>query len=172
MPKADKQDRSELKKFEEALRVRGSKTIRDLIFAIVIWLFAVLVFIPLAKSVGREIEIIVSLIFFLIITITIIRAAPGIKNLLDTFSVFPARKYSKKHEIDYKDSLILFRNIIYIFTSAIAYLFYLPFLLSFHSALAGIVLIMIIFFIFICLLKIFSVVGHGMLDWLYESEEK
>jgi len=172
MPRVDRPPKGELRKFEESLRVHGSKTLHNLLFAVVIWLFAVLVFIPIAKSIGREIEIIVSLLLLIIFTIVITRTAPGMKILIDAFSVLPARKYSQIKKLAYKDSLVLFRYIIYIIFIVIAYLFYLPFLSSFHSALAGIVLILVIFFIFILALKIFSIIGHKTLDWLYDSKSK
>lgn len=172
MPRVDRPPKGELRKFEESLRAHGSKTLHNLLFAVVIWLFAVLVFIPIAKSIGREIEIIVSLLLLIIFTIVIARTAPGMKILIDAFSVLPARKYSQKKKLAYKDSLVLFRYIIYIIFIVIAYLVYLPFLSSFHSALAGIVLLLVIFFIFILALKIFSIIGHKTLDWLYDSESK
>jgi hypothetical protein len=159
--------KQEIKDFTEYLRTYGAKTVHSLLAAFLIWLFGILVFIPLASSLNWQTRVLCSLIFFTAFSILVLGALPGLKKLIDAFSVFPARKYSVKKGLSYEDCLVLFRHLLYIFFAVILYLLYLPFLANFHPAVSGIVLILLLIWIFFLTLRILSILSQKILKWLY-----
>jgi len=96
----------------------------------------------------------------------LLRALPGLKKLIEAFSVFPARKYGLKKGLTYEDSLVLFRHISYIISAVIFYLLYFPFLVNFHASVSGIVLILVLIWIFFLSLRIFFILFPRFLEWL------
>jgi hypothetical protein len=94
------------------------------------------------------------------------QAALGFKKLIDAFSFLPARKYGLKRGINHEDALTLFRYIFYIIFALIVYVLYFPFLMSFHFAISGIVLIVILIWIFFLALRIFSILSSKILEKL------
>jgi len=161
----------EMKKFHECLKNYGVKTFQNLLSAFLIWLFGNLVFIPLASSLNWQTRVFCTLIFFTVFTILIARSIPGLKKLIDTFSFFPAKKYSSKRNLSYENSLILFRNSLYIASLIIFYLLYLPFLSSFHPSISGIVLILILIWIIFPAIRILSVLSYKLLEWLVSEKQ-
>jgi VIT1/CCC1 family predicted Fe2+/Mn2+ transporter len=85
------------------------------------------------------------------------RAASSLKRLIDAFSFLPARKYSARWEISQEEASTLFRYVAYIISGLIVYALYFPFLKSFHFAISGIVLIVILIGILFLALRIVSV---------------
>jgi len=159
--------KEEIKEFTECLRTYGAKTFHNLLSAFLIWLFAILVFIPLASSLNWQTRILCTLIFFVTFSILVLRALPGLKKLIDAFSVFPARKYGIKKGLRYEDSLVLFRHLLYIIFAVILYLLYFPFLANFHSSISGIILILLLIWIFFLTIRILSFLSPKILKWLY-----
>jgi hypothetical protein len=92
-----------------------------------------------------------------------LRTLPGLKKLIDAFSIFPARKYGIKKGLSYGDSLILFRYLLYIFFAVILYLLYSPFLTIFHPSINGIVLILLLIWIFFLTLRTLSILSPRIL---------
>lgn len=72
MAKSVKEDKAE--NFRECAKIYGTKTLHSLLSAFLIWLFGVLVFIPLASSLNRQTEVFCTLIFFVAFTLLILRA--------------------------------------------------------------------------------------------------
>ncbi len=159
--------KEEIENFTEWLRSYGSKTLHNLLAAFLVWLFGNLVFIPLARSLNWQTEVICSLAFFIAFTIFVIRALPGLKKLADAFSPFPARKYGSKKGISYENSLVLFRYVFYIISAVALYLLYLPFLTNFHPSINGVVLILLLIWLLFLALRILSVLFPKLLEWLY-----
>jgi hypothetical protein len=159
--------KEEIENFIGYLRTYGAKTVHNLLAALLIWLFGILVFIPLASSLNWQIRILCSLMFFTAFTILVLRALPSLKKLIDAFSIFPARKYGVKRGLSYKHSLVLFRHLLYIIFAVILYLLYFPFLANFHPAISGIVLILLLIWIFFLTLGIISILFQKILKWLY-----
>lgn len=157
----------EKENFIEHLRTYGAKTVHNLLSAFLIWLFGNLVFIPLASTLNWQTRVFCSLIFFVAFTLLVLRAFPGLKRLIDAFSVFPARKYGLKKGLSYENSLVLFRHIMYIISAVILYLLYFPFLASFHPSISGIVLILVVIWIFFLALRILLISFPKILEWLY-----
>jgi hypothetical protein len=159
--------KEDIENFQECLKTYGAETVQNLLAAFLIWLFGNLVFIPLANTLNWQTKVFCSLTFFIAFTLLVIRALPNLKKLIDTFSIFPARKYSTKKKLSYENSLVLFRHVMYIISIIIIYLLYFPFLTNFHVALSGIVLILMLIWIFFLILRILTVLSQKILEWLY-----
>ena len=137
------------------------------LLALLIWLFGNLVFIPIANSLNWQARIIVTLVLFGAFTILVIKALPTLKKLIDAFSIFPARKFFMKKGLDYTESLIASKQVLYIISVVVLYLLYLPFLFNFHPAISGIALIIVIIWSFFSMLKILRAVSKNIIDWLF-----
>ena len=157
----------EIDNFKKTLRLNGAKTLHLLLSAMLIWLFGVLVFIPIASSIGWNAELLCSLIVLVAFTILVSRAIPGFKNLIDAFSVFPARKYLVKRGLTYHNATIVSKQILYMLSIVILYLVYFPFLVRLHPAFSGIVLILVIIVVFFLALKTLRASHRTITDWLY-----
>lgn len=159
--------KDEIENFQKCLKTHGAKTIHNLLAALLVWLFGNLVFIPLATTLNWQTKAFCSLTFFIAFTLLVLRALPSLKRLIDTFSIFPARKYGIKKKLSYENSLILFRHVLYIISIIVIYLLYFPFLTNFHPSISGIVLILMLIWIFFLTLRILTVLSHKILEWLY-----
>jgi hypothetical protein len=159
--------KEDIETFQECLKTYGAKTIHNLLAAFLVWLFGNLVFIPLASTFNWQTKAFCSATFFIAFTLLVTRALPSLKRLIDTFSIFPARKYSTKKKLSYENSLILFRHVFYIVSIIIIYLLYFPFLTNFHPSISGIVLILMLIWIFFLTLRILAILFQKILEWLY-----
>ena len=160
--KTEKKDAAELK---QSLK-NFANTTHLVLFVFLVWLFANLVFIPIASSVNWQTRLVVTLIMFGTFTALILRMFPNVKRLLDAFSVVPARKFFVKRGLDYSESLNVSRQLLYVVSLIVLYLLYLPFLVNFHAAFGGIVLILVLVLCFFCVLRIARVTSKSVIDWL------
>jgi hypothetical protein len=151
------------------LKAYGQKTMSVLLTALLIWLFGVLVFIPLAESLNWQTRVLVSLTFLMAFSLMLFKTIPGVKRLVDAFSLFPAKKYGIAKGFSYENAVTLFRYAIYIVCSLILYGLYLPFLVSFHPAISGMTLILVLTLMFFLLLRIFSILLPKLAEWLVKS---
>lgn len=156
----------EIDEIIRCLRTHGPVTFHNFLAALLVWLFGVLVFIPIANSLNQQTGLTCSLIVFMTFTIFMYRTIIGFKRLIDAFSFFPARKYSLKLGIDHENGLTLFKYTFYIIFTLIVYALYFPFLTSFHFAISGIVLIIILIWIFFLALRILSILLSKILERL------
>lgn len=156
----------EIDELIRCLRTHGPVTFHSFLAALLVWLFGVLVFIPLASSLNWQTRLLCSLIVFVAFTTFMYRATIGFKKLIDAFSFFPARKYGLKRGIDREDALTVFRYAFYIIFTLVVYVLYFPFLTGFHFAISGIVLIVIIIWIFFLALRILSILSSKILEKL------
>ena len=159
--------KKEMDSIVEYLRTNGAATTQNLLAAILIWLFGNLVFMPLANSLNWQTRIICTLVFFVAFTIFVMRALPGAKMMIDAFSVFPARKYWARKGLSYQDSLVVSRHALYMIFALVLYLLYLPFLTSFHFSVAGVVLILVLIWMFFLASRILSILSKRMLQELH-----
>ena len=159
----------EIAEFIRRLRNYGPATFHNFLTAILVWLFGVLVFIPIASSINWQTRLLCSLIIFVTFTTFMYRATLDFKKLIDAFSFFPARKYGIKRGISQEDALTLFRYAFYIIFTLIVYALYFPFLTSFHFAISGIVLIVILIWILFLALRILSILSSKILEKLVLS---
>jgi hypothetical protein len=151
----------------KALRQVGARVFLSIDAAILIWVFGNLVFIPLANSLNWQTRVFCSLLFFIVFTILVFKALPGLKKLIAIFSIFPARKIGVKKGLSYENSLLLFRYIFYIISALILYLLYFPFLAGFHSSISRVVLILLLIWIFFLTFRIMQVLSHKILEWMF-----
>lgn len=162
--------KQEIENFKECVKIYGRKTLHNLLSAFLIWLFGVLVFIPLASSLNPQTKVFCTLIFFAAFTLLTLRAVPCLKKIIDAFSFFPARKYGLKKGLSHENSVVLFRHLFYIVLIVIFYLLYFPFLANFHPSISGIALILILIWIFFLMLRIFPVLSAKVFEWLSSKE--
>jgi len=158
--------KEEIENFQKQLKIHGPSTVHNLLSALLIWLFGNLVFVPLAITLNWQTGAVCTLIFFVTFTLFVVRALPGLKKLIDAFSVFPARKFSSRKGLSYESSLILSQNTLYIVLATVFYLLYSPFLANFHPSINGIVLILVIIWIFILASRILLILLPKILEWL------
>lgn len=127
----------------------GASTALYLVAASIIYLFGVLVFLPLVKSVGWEIsEIVVAAIFVVVVAVFLYRGLP----FVDMVSHYLARRlggwWIKRKELDesksenVQDSMYL---VVIIGALFLLWVLSSPFLYSIHPALNGLFLLLIIF---------------------------
>ncbi len=157
----------EMKDFAKDLKTYGPKTIHGFLSALLIWLFGNLVFIPLTDTLGWQARTMCTLIFFTAFSIIILRSIPNLKKLVDAFSIPLARKYSGRMRLSHGNSLVLSKHILYIIAAMIVYLLYFPFLMSFHPAINGVVLLVVLIWIFFLALRIVFILFPKLLEWLY-----
>ena len=162
--------KEEMENFRKCLKIYGTKTVHYLLSAFLIWLFGILVFIPLASSLNWQPRVFCTLLFFIAFTILVLRALPGLKKLIDVFSILPAKRYSLKKGLSYENSIVLFRHLSYIISSVILYLLYFPFLANFHPSISGIFLILVLIWIFFLTIRPLSVLSQKILEWLSSEE--
>lgn len=159
-------NRDERENLTKLLKTQGTSTIHLLLFALLIWLFGVLVFIPIAAQLNWQAKTFISLIFFATFTALILRILPNLKKFVDAISVIPARKYFLKKGLNQIESLIVSKQVMYIISLVILYLLYLPFLFNFYPAVAGVALIIVIIWIFFSLLQILRTSSRSIQEWL------
>jgi hypothetical protein len=157
----------EIRNFKQALRLYGAKTLHLLLSAMLIWLFGVLVFIPMASSIGSNAESVCTLILLVAFTLLVSRAISGLKTLIDSFSVFPARKYLIKRGLTKENAVFVSKQILYMLSIVLLYLLYFPFLVHLNAAFSGIVLILVVIFVFFLALKTLRVLHRVIAEWLY-----
>jgi hypothetical protein len=157
----------EITSFNQALRLYGANTLHLLLSAMLIWLFGVLVFIPLASSIGWNAELVCTLIVLVAFTLLVSRAISGFKILIDAFSVFPARKYLIKRGLAKDNAVVASKQILYMLSIVILYLLYFPFLVRLHPAFSGIILVLVLILVFFLALKTLRASQRAITDWLY-----
>jgi len=159
-------EKKEIETIRKLFEAYGSTTAQNLFSALLVWLFGNLVFIPLANSLNWQATVLCSLIFFAAFTGLVLRAIPGLKDLVDAFSIFPAKKYFLKRGLSYEDSLTVSRQLLYMISAVALYLFYFPFLANFHPAISGIALILVLIYVFFLASRILLVSSQKILEWL------
>ena len=157
----------EIANLKEAIRLYGAKTLHLLLSAILIWLFGVLVFIPMASSIGWNAELVCTLIVLVAFTILVSGVISSFKVLIDAFSVFPARKYFVKRGLAKENAIIVSKQIFYMFSIMVLYLLYFPFLVSLHPAFNGIVLVLVALFVSLLALKALRASHKAIITWIY-----
>ncbi|MCK4477348.1 hypothetical protein KAU88_02325 [Candidatus Bathyarchaeota archaeon] len=162
-------NREEIERAIRYLRLRGQKTLTSLFAALLIWLFGILVFIPLAESLNWQTRVFVSMLFFFAFSLSIVKTLPGLKELIDVFAYFLARKHSVAKGLNHENASTLFTHLLYMICSLIFYGLYSPFLTNFHPAANGIALIAVLILIFFLLLRVFPILLPKFLEWLSKS---
>ena len=155
--------------FRAMVRKEGAEVARLSLLAMLIWLFSVLVFIPLSASTGEEIRLVVTLVVMVAFSATIYRVVPLLRRVIDSLSVPLARKKRLRQRMDPADAETFVRTVLYMAMGAVVYLLYVPFLLWLHPVFAGIGLICLVIWIGLLFLRIMTTVGRGLVQWIYSE---
>jgi len=162
-------NKEEIKRAIEYLRLHGQKTLTSMLAALLVWLFGILVFIPLADSLNWQTRVLVSVLFFFAFSVLIVQTLPGLKGLIDVSAYLLARRYGVAKGLGRENALAVFKHLLCIVCSLVFYGLYFPFLASFHPAVNGIALIVVLVLTFFLLLKVFSILSPKFLEWLAKS---
>jgi len=131
-------------------------TLTNISTAVLIWLFGALVFLPAAYRIApEELPLACSLILLTGFSIFVFRAFSGLRLLLEATSDVLAYEYirMRKTKIPIERLKIAVRCIIYVVITLVLYALYSPFLVAIHPSLSGLVLIIIVLWIFWTLFK-------------------
>lgn len=156
----------EIEKLKQVVRAYGAKTLQHLLSALLIWLFGVLVFIPMAASTASNVELLCTLIILVSFTAIILKTIAGSKKLIDAFSYIFARKYVVKKGWEYENAVVVSKRIFYSTFATILYLLYFPFLVRIHPAVSGIGLILVVVFVLFLALEAFRASTTAIIKWL------
>ena len=147
------------------LRVHGKNVSSSLIASLLIWLFGILVFIPLGESINVQTKVSVALIFLVAFAIPIIRILSPLKKFINAFSVLPSEKLMRRGFTKENSQQVL-QYLLYVIAGVIFYLLFSPFLVIIHPSINGIVLIFLLIWTFVLLLKTTSIMLPKFFKWL------
>lgn len=124
------------------VNANNANNIVNLTIAALIWLFGVLVFLPLAKDINpKNLPILITLTVFLAFSIFLIRGLKGLSSILDVASKSIASELNKKGKLaDIKEERI--RMILETASLVLIYMLYSPLLSSIHPSINGIAIIL------------------------------
>lgn len=143
-------------KFISIAREHLPSTLINLSTAVLIWLFGALVFLPAAYRIEpRGVPLACSLILLVGFSIFVFKAFGGLRLLLGSTSDVLVYEYMRrrKAEIPIEKLKTVVRCVIYVVAALILYALYSPFLAAIHPSLSGLVLILIVLWIFWMLFK-------------------
>ncbi len=133
--------------------------------ALILWLFGVLVFIPMANAIDKKVGLLCSLIIFIVFTVQIIKSFIPYTKVVNAFSFLLMRKFAGESKVKL-DDYNFYRNLFHIVYLIILYCMYFPLLINLHPGLSGLALIIVIAWITILLVNSSKVIGRKILDWL------
>lgn len=151
----------DIKKKRDEIREESKKEIADSIpkiavnlgIAFLIWLFGVLVFLPLSRSLTDPtlmglvgLDKVVSAIMLVVLVVILLRILKEVKDVTDAFAGYATLWFSSEEasEERVRKYRTAFRGMGYIIVAVIAYLFFLPFIAGIFRALAGLILIILV----------------------------
>jgi len=124
--------------------------------AILIWLFGVLVYLPLAFSIEpRNLPMICSLIILTVFSIFMFRGIEAFKPILNLAPAFLAQEYKKIRKSNWSIERLkdVFECIMMVLVIVIVYALYYPLIAIINPSLNGIILIPILIWIFLLISK-------------------
>ncbi|MDH5770966.1 MAG: hypothetical protein OEZ25_06740 [Candidatus Bathyarchaeota archaeon] len=131
-------------------------TLVKLFTAVLIWLFGALVFLPAAyRIVPVGLPLACGLILLIGFSIFVFKAFGGLRLLLESTSDVLAYEYMRRRKVKIPIERLktVVRCIIYVVAALILYALYSPFLAAIHPSLSGLVLVLIVLWIFWMLFK-------------------
>lgn len=138
--------------------------------AFILWLFGVLVFIPMANAIDKKVGLLCSLIVFVVFTVQVAKSFTPYRKVVNAISFLLMRKFARENEakLDYYN---FYRNLIHIVYLIVLYCLYFPLLFNIHPGISGLALIIVIAWIFILLVNSSKVITSKILDWLAEPTQ-
>ena len=131
-------------------------TLVKLFTAVLIWLFGALVFLPAAyRIVPVGLPLACGLILLIGFSIFVFKAFGGLRLLLESTSDVLAYEYMRRRKVKIPIERLktVVRCIIYVVAALILYALYSPFLAAIHPSLSGLMLVLIVLWIFWMLFK-------------------
>jgi hypothetical protein len=131
-------------------------TLVKLFTAVLIWLFGALVFLPAAyRIVPVGLPLACGLTLLIGFSIFVFKAFGGLRLLLESTSDVLAYEYMRRRKVKIPIERLktVVRCIIYVVAALILYALYSPFLAAIHPSLSGLVLVLIVLWIFWMLFK-------------------
>lgn len=118
----------------------NTDSIVSLSTAVLVWLFGVLVFLPLAEDIDPDgLPILVSLVVFVAFTVFLVRGLKDFSNLIDTASETMVKKLVHRKRMDRTQTMrIRIRIALEAASIAVVYLLYSPMLSRIHPSVNGI----------------------------------
>ncbi|ADG13126.1 conserved hypothetical protein [Methanocaldococcus infernus ME] len=155
------------------LKENAPQIVISLIIAVLIWLFGVWVFIPLADQLGNPtiglyaLKPIISAIIGLALLIVLLRIAKDFGELMDGVADIIASKLIGERATEEKLKRYRYglRMLAYVIIATVAYLFFLPILLGINVVIAGVVLIILVIWAVLTLINI----GYMFVDEIEEA---
>jgi len=161
--------KTDIRNLEKVLRAEAPSISGYLLAALLIWLFSVFVFLPLARSVRPAARSLVSLIVYLVLMGFVLRALWGARRIVDAAVVFPTRRFYRKRKTEPEATYFLFKHTCYLMIALLVYLLSLPFLLSFHASIAGLALIALLLWVMYVILRAFTIISGIVLGRIIEG---
>lgn len=130
--------------------------------AFLIWLFGVLIFVPLAKALGNPfvfglifLDSLISAIILVALALIIFGIFREVLDVTDALAGYAAGAYARTEAPDEKVERyrLAFRGIAYVLLAVVAFLFFLPFIAGIFPALAGVVLVVLIIWAILVLFR-------------------
>jgi len=149
--------------------------------AFLIWLFGVLIFLPLANMLGDPFVFgliglgsLISAIILIALVIVIFGIFREVLDITDALAGYAAAAYSRKETSDEKVERYrrAFRGIAYVLLAVIAFLFFLPFIAGIIPVLAGIVLIILVLWAILVLFRTGRLFSGEIERWAAELTQK
>jgi len=108
--------------------------------AVLVWLFGVLVFLPLAEDIDPDgLPLLVTLVVFVAFTVFLVRGLKGFSNLIDTASETMVKKLIRRKRMDRTQRMrIRIKIALEAASIAVVYLLYSPMLSRIHPSVNGI----------------------------------
>ncbi len=130
--------------------------------AFLIWLFGVLVFLPLARSLKDPtvlglvgLEKVIAAIIIIAIAIILVKILREVRDITDALAGLVALYFTEEtSEEKLSKYRVAFRGLGYVVVVVIAYLFFLPFFAAIFTAFAGIILIVILIWALMVLFRV------------------
>jgi len=125
--------------------------------ALLIWLFGVLVFIPIALGIDPAgLLLPCSLIILLGFSFFLFRGSRGLRDVLDAASEVLAYKWARRRRSRLEDVERKVRAALYSATILIFYLLYSPLLAGIHPSINGVAVILVILGVFSILFRVLA----------------
>ncbi|MEM3385971.1 MAG: hypothetical protein QXE05_12300 [Nitrososphaeria archaeon] len=127
------------------------------LFALLLWLFGVLVFVPIAETISANVKLLITIIIFIPFTIIVLRFFPKILNLIELLTVFSTKRFKYLKNFNENERFLFFKSIYTILFAILIYFLYFPLLTNFHPAINGVAVIVLTLSIFFILFRILRI---------------
>lgn len=157
------------------------KIIVGVAIAFLIWLFGVLIFLPLARMLGDPFLFgligfasLISGIILIALVIIFFGIFKEVLDVTDAFAGYAAAAYSRSETSDEKVERYrgAFRGIAYVLVAVFAFLFFLPFLAGIIPVLAGIVLVILVLWAILVLFRAGKLFSGEIEQWAASFTQK